>query len=337
MDTSRTGQLSEASHVEAVQRWRLHHAVWGDGFDLDLYLRREEALKEADFCRSGHRLWLLRDGDGSVLASCETYAAPLLATTANGGVTQVRMETVASVLVEPRLRLQGYARGLMAALGERLRFDGVAAATLYSDVGAQLYRRAGYFLHPAREGIREVAAEAWPAQVEAVGLGDVADLLAGERERLEAELAHADAPAVAEVPLPERIAWFALRAHYRAWARGQQASEIVGARGPDGGFALWAATAAHPTVHVLVWRPASESDARLLAQAACAEAAEARLRHVVWWDVDRDTGLDPYRTPLRRPPGVVVSDRTTALPMLAWWGQPPMPLVWAGIEHFGWA
>ena len=73
------------------------------------------------------------------------------------------------------------------------------------------------------------------------------------------------------------------------------------------------------------------------AQAACAEAAEARLRTVVWWDVDRDTGLDPYRTPLRRPPGVVAGDRGTALPMLAWWGQPPMPLVWAGIEHFGWA
>ncbi len=330
-------ELVQADRTQCIQRWRVHHQVWGDGFELPLYLRREEALLDADFCKSAHRMWLLRDGHGEVLASCETYLGHMLALRLDGTVQPVRMETIASVLVEPGLRGQGHAARLMAKVDARLRFEGVRAATLYSDVGPQLYRRVGYMLHPARESIRQVAGEVWPTAARELGLGDVADVLNDEAEHVQGWLLSGAMPAVAEVATADRIAWFQLRTQYRAWARGQQPAQVVGAVGPDGGFVLWTADAAEPDVHVLVWRPRSPADARILADAATAHAAELGLRQVIWWDADRDTGFDPFRQEAWQPTGARTREREKALPMLAWLGEGNYPMLWLGIERFGWA
>lgn len=330
-------ELVQASAAECAERCRLHHSVWGDGFDLSLYLKREEALQEADFCRASHRMWLLRDGHGEPLASCETYTGHMMAMRPNGAVVRVPMETVASVVVDPRLRNLGHAGRLMQALGERLQFEGVMAATLYSDIGPQPYRKAGYLLHAARESVRTVTGAGWPTEARELGIGDVADVLREEAVSTEGWLMGAVAPAVGEVATPERIAWFHLRTQFRAWARGQAAPQVVGAVGPDGGFMLWTADAPESVVHSLVWRPQSELDARVLADAACAHAAELGLRQVIWWDADRDTGLDPYRRAGLQPPEALARDRDKGLPMLSWMGGGFFPLIWMGIERFGWA
>jgi hypothetical protein len=75
----------------------------------------------------------------------------------------------------------------------------------------------------------------------------------------------------------------------------------------------------------------------VLADAACAHAAELGLRQVIWWDADRDTGLDPYRRAGLQPPEALARDRDKGLPMLSWMGGGFFPLIWMGIERFGWA
>lgn len=330
-------ELVQADRLQMAQRWRLHHDAWGEGFEETLYLKREEALLDADFCRACHRMWLLQADDGQVLASAETYRGHMSALQRNGAVAALKMETVASVVVDPRLRNQGHALRLMTELNARLHFEGVHAVTLYSDVGPALYRKAGYLLHPARESVRTVAGEAWPEGLQELGIGDVADVLKDEADHVQGWLLSGAMPAVAEVPTADRIAWFQVRSQYRAWARGQTPPQVVGAVGPDGGHVLWTADARDPVVHVLVWRPRTPREARVLADAAAAHAAELGLQQVVWWDADRDTGLDPYRVPERQPTGAVPRPRESSLPMLAWLGEGQFPMLWMGIERFGWA
>ena len=175
-----------------------------------------------------------------------------------------------------------------------------------------------------------------------VGLGAVADLLKEEARFVHGRLAMTSAPTVVEVPTPDEVAWFHTRSRFRAFARGQEPSPNVGARAIDGGYMLWTADAPERALHVLLWRPKSADDARRLAQAACAEAAEQGLTQVMWWDADRDTGLDPFRAPELQPPNAVATVRESSLPMLAWFTPPegevqrPFPLLWSAIERFGW-
>ncbi len=331
-------QLVQASHVEMAQRWRHHYHAWGSGIPLELYLRREEALNDGELCRKAMRMWLLKNDCDEILASCETYAARIWYGQAEGDLNGLKLETVASVLVEPRLRGQGYAGELLKQLSERLKFEEVAGVALYSDVGPGLYRRAGSFLHPARESIRVVTGEPWPDAADEITLAHVADLLKEETRHVHPRLAMTSVPSIVEVPTAERIEWFNVRSQFRAWSRGQQPPVVVGARGPDGGYVLWTADAPEAALHALVWRPRSPADAAVLAQAALAQAGEQDLQKVIWWDADRDTGLDPFRAPELQPPGAMARDRESSLPMLAWLDDSrPFPLVWAGIERFGWS
>lgn len=336
---TQTFALVQATPKQRAQRWRLHHQAWGDGFAMDDYLRREQTLATDDFLRDVLRMWLLVDTEGEPVASCETYGCQLWAADAEGRTERVKCQTIASVLVAPQLRQQGHATQLLRRLGAELRFEGNSALTLYSDVGPQIYRRLGYLLHPARESVLRVdPTDRWPLRATELGMADVADLLHQQAERTPSWLGVTTAPAVAEAPRAERIEWFHLRARARAWARQQPEPQVIGAQGPDGGWVLWTSDAAETVLHVLLWRPESALDARTLTQAAAAQAVREGLTHVVWWDADRDTGLDPWHEPNRRPLGTVDRTRDKGLPMIAWLdAERPMPLIWMGIERFGWA
>lgn len=330
--------LVKADAAQRALRWQLHHQAWGDGFELPLYLRREAALAENEAIAAGLTAWLLVDAAGDVLASCETYASEAWTVGSEGHVHREPMQTVASVLVEPRLRGRGYAMALMQQLRDVQRAAGLAVSTLYSDVGPQLYRRSGYMLHPAVESWRQVDATAsWPSGTAPLGLGDVADLLATDGAQLPAWLGGSTAPAVAEVPRVDRVVWFNVRSQYRAWARGQTPPTAVGAAADEAGWCLWTSDAAEPLLHVLLWRPFGADGARRLTEACLAHAAQLGLREVVWWDADRDTGLDPYRRPLLQPNGTQRRSRVSSLPMLAWHdADRGFPLVWMAIERLGW-
>src|SRR5690606_31998761 len=61
---------------------------------------------------------------------------------------------VASVFTEERLRGRGHAAAMMRALCARLEADaGAQAAILFSEVGATLYRRAGFAPRPCHDRI----------------------------------------------------------------------------------------------------------------------------------------------------------------------------------------
>ena len=185
--------------------------------------------------------------------------------------------------------------------------------------------------------VSAVAGEPWPKTADEIALAQVADLLKEETRFVQARLAMTSAPAILEIPTAERVAWFSERSQFRAWARGQQTPVVLGARGPDGGYMLWTSDASEPVLHALVWRPRSPEDAAVLAQAAMAQAIDQELQRVIWWDADRDTGLDPFRAADLQPPNAMARERESSLPMLAWFDAArPFPLVWGGIERFGW-
>ena len=331
-------RVVRANPAQQAKRWRFHHHTWGDGFDLTLYLRRESALCESEYCRSSLAMWLLVGERDEVLASCESYASQAWVVDADGKLTREPMHTLASVVVEPALRNQGYATKLLDLVLKDLRVAGGSLTTLFSDVGPQLYRRSGHLLHPARESVVRVEAAAkWPSAVNEIGIGDVADLLGPEADRQAAWLGASSVPAFAEIATVERATWFHTRSQYRAWARGQTPHPVVGAACAAGGFCLWTSDAAESVLHILLWRPHSGDGARRLTRAAVAHAAEVGLEQVVWWDADRDTGLDPFHRAPLQPEGAEPRERQGGLPMVAWLDSSrPMPLVWMGIDRLGW-
>ena len=333
-----TAHLTLATPAEQAARWQIHFAAWGIGFDHGLFLRREAALAETPYGHHQVRQWLWRADDGRVLASCETYGSAAWYVDPVGWLSREPLQSVASVLVAPELRNQGYAAAMMPALVRQLRAEGTTLSTLYSDVGPNLYRRSGYMLHQSRESFVTVAgAPTWLDATDRLDLSDLADVLAQQDDLASAWLGASAAPAVVEVAAVDRVAWFATRSRYRAWARGQSPNAVVGASCGNDGVCLWTADSAEPVLHVLLWRPRDGSGADRLTQAALAHAATLGLAQVVWWDADRDTGLDPYRRPPLQPSGITSRDRSTGLPMLAWLtpGR-QMPMVWQGIERLGW-
>ncbi len=334
--TGTGAQLVLATPAQQAERWTHHFAQWGAGYERSLFLRREAALAESQFGRAHLKLWLWVDDAGQVLASCETYAGNAWYCDDVGRTSIEPLQAIASVLVVPELRGQGHAAAMMAALSVELHALGTTVSTLFSDVGPNPYRKAGYLLHPARETVLAVQGSgAMPAGAVELGLGDLADVLDRDREELGAWVGGSTAPALAEIVQVDRVAWFATRARYRAWARGTEPSPVVGVAVGDS-FCLWCADAADPVLYMLAWRPRSPADAQAMVQAALAHAAELGLRQVVFWDADRDTGLDPWRRAAVQPHGIARA-RETGLPMLAWLQKGrPMPLVWMGIERYAW-
>lgn len=331
-------RLVQASPIDQARRWAAHFHAWGTGYDQPLFIRREAALAESAYGHAHLKMWLWVDADGNVLSSCETYASQAWYCDDKGRLSIEPIQSIASVLTVPELRNQGHAAAMMTALVGELRALGTTASTLYSDVGPNIYRRAGYMLHPARESVVPVDPDAvHPNGCEELGIGDVADLLQRDNDQQSAWLGGSAAPGIAEILTADRVAWFQTRARYRAWARGQSPNPVVGAACGNDGFCLWSADSAEPVLYLLAWRPRDAAGAEKLTQAACAHARELGLTHVIAWDADRDTGLDPYRRPLLQPRHGLACERDSSLPMLAWMTKGrPMPLVWQGIERHGW-
>jgi GNAT superfamily N-acetyltransferase len=132
-------ELELASDEEKGARDGLTFAAWGGGLTLPQFLEREVRLREQAWARQRMQTWLLKEG-ARVLASCETFR--------NDSYLDGRAGhswSIASVFTEEALRGKGHALELMRRLRERLRPEpGAQACVLFSEVGPQLYERAGY-------------------------------------------------------------------------------------------------------------------------------------------------------------------------------------------------
>src|SRR5690348_7346079 len=126
-------RLSIATLEEQRQRDHLTHDAWGEKLTAEQFVVREERLRAHAWPRADLTTWFLRDDDGAVLASCETYR---MRSFLDGGAGE--SHGIASVYTEPRLRGRGYATQLMDLVLARVRDERPAAHAmlLFSDVGA---------------------------------------------------------------------------------------------------------------------------------------------------------------------------------------------------------
>lgn len=154
--------LFVATDEDKVARDRLTHDAWGAKLSVEQYLEREARLRAHPWTRAGMTTWLLREGGaggaggagGRVVASCESFRSP---STLDGRAGT--SFAIASVYTEPSLRGKGYAGVLMRRVAEALaRQPSAHAVTLYSDVGAALYERAGYVAVPAFDRVLAASA-----------------------------------------------------------------------------------------------------------------------------------------------------------------------------------
>lgn len=138
---------------------RLTHEAWGQRLTEEEFAKREVRLRSQRWAREAMTTWVLRGEGGRPVASCETLRMEsFLEDPARPGVRSLGSTyAVASVFVPPELRGRGYATEMMKHLVERLRREDPAAhaSILYSDVGEELYRRAGYVARPAWDRVFE--------------------------------------------------------------------------------------------------------------------------------------------------------------------------------------
>jgi hypothetical protein len=163
-------RLVLATEAQKEARDLLTVESWGQGLSTDEYLRRERRLRALAVPRLDMRCWLLVDGRGHVLSSCETLTFPSLLRV-DAAESWGHSFGVASVFTEGPLRGRGYATRALDLLCETLlREPSAHAAVLYSDVGAAQYARSGFVARPAYDWRWPPAAAG--AESEAAFFGD---------------------------------------------------------------------------------------------------------------------------------------------------------------------
>lgn len=270
----------------------LTYTNWGAPLTLQQYLKRERRLRALPFS-SGHRYWVLRDGEAP-LASCESYAVPLVLGPPRAARRGV-VHGIASVFVEAKLRGHRYASTLLSRVHEQLAREGVLGCYLMSEIGPSLYARLGYLARPlrlCRYAAADLGVERLPAPL------PFSWLAAAELPALLAERYRPPRPALSIETTPAQLGWHLARSRYYAQELGRLPSPHVGARCHDA-FALWQASYPKNLLRVLMLypgerlaRPGAPIDprgpeleaVRHVLHAARFAAAELRLTHVEVWE-----------------------------------------------------
>ncbi|HEX9103965.1 MAG TPA: GNAT family N-acetyltransferase, partial [Polyangia bacterium] len=284
-------------------------ASWGGGLALEQYLAREERLCAHPWAKETMTSWLWRAGDGTVLASCESYRMC-------SAVDGERGETwgVASVYTEPAQRRRGHARAMMDALVARARAEGAQASTLFSDVGLPIYEASGYVGRPA-EDLVFPPAPGDPARA----IDRFVDTV-GELEP------YVDDFAV--WPTPAQLDWHLERARTYAALLGRAPLPTIGARAGEG-VAYWAADWQHDRLLVL-WLDAGRAhEAEALVRAARNVAAAAQLHEVRLW-------AQPWPFPGRADLGGDRVRRVGSVPMIAPLSPSVRAEMWTQIPRAVW-
>lgn len=153
-------RLEVATAAEQRARDALTASVWAGGLTAPQFLEREQRLRAHPWAQQALTTFLWRDADGRVLASCESFLDA-----AQVGTRRGTASTIASVFTEPALRGRGAASALLRAVIEQLRArEDCLAVTLYSEIGAALYQRLGFWGVPAFDTFFDAAADA-PSEV----------------------------------------------------------------------------------------------------------------------------------------------------------------------------
>ena len=298
--TSPTLICTEATAAEKRARDVLAHEAWGDRLSVAEFVEREARLRATPFATRAMRTWLLveaGDLERRALASLETYEVGCALDGRAG-----RAFEIASVFTERALRGRGHATALVDAMARALAAPDALALTLYSDVGAAIYERAGFGARPAHDWTLAARRGEAPGVERLSGDAAVAAVLASRPV----------AGAFAIAPTVDQIGWH--RAREEAYAA------LLGAPGAGhgvlrcrGGDALLAGDLKAGHLRVLGWWADDAAAARALAAAAADDAARAGLTDVVAWVARDDEGA--LAAGLAEA-GAVRTPREGSLPML---------------------
>lgn len=121
------------------------HALWGEGMTLDDYIAFVRAQMESPWGRENFRYLVWREGT-LILSSLKLYRLH-----ARCGSRHVILGGIGAVYTPWAQRGQGHARAMLAAVLERLQAEGAHGALLFSDIGAEYYRRLGFRPVPSHE------------------------------------------------------------------------------------------------------------------------------------------------------------------------------------------
>jgi GNAT superfamily N-acetyltransferase len=311
----RAMHLEIASLDEQRQRDQKTQDAWGGKLTPAQFLAREERLRTHAWARRAMTTWFLRDDDGTLLASCETYR---MRSFLDGDGSD--SFGIASVFTEPALRGRGHATRLMDLVIERVRHDSPAAHAmlLFSDVGAAIYERSGYRTRPADDLLFPPAPGALAA-----------DALLDETEAL-AAFSTLEPPLEPFViwPARDQLDWHLERARTYAALLGRPLLPHAGARIGDS-VIVWAADWKHDRLQVLLLASSRGHEAEALVRAARRCAAAADLNEVRLW-------AEPWDFVGRDDLGGDRVARRDSLPMLAPLLPSLRPEMWRRIPRAVW-
>ena len=122
-------KLCQASTIEKEERDRITYSGWGQKLSLEQYLSREKQLRAMSWGGYSIEMWLLKDEQGSILSSCETYP-----------VSGEEVIGIGSVFTEEHERGRGFATRLLMDLGQHYSEEGscTQALILFSEVGEKI-------------------------------------------------------------------------------------------------------------------------------------------------------------------------------------------------------
>ncbi|MFZ5440825.1 MAG: GNAT family N-acetyltransferase [Myxococcota bacterium] len=251
--------------TEAQKRARdlVTFSTWGGGLTQAQFLTRELELRAHPWAARTMSTWLWCADDETVLASCESFVDA-----ASVGARAGTAAVIASVFTEPQLRGKGHAAAMLRAVLERL--SSCLAVTLFSEIGAGLYQRLGFWSVPAFDTWFDAAAET-PAVEWLEGALPPPVHPAGDDATLRLGLA------------ADRLDWQLCRERFYARALGRTPLEVHGAR-VGASTITWTAYWKTNELHVLSLDARDEAALPLLISAARNAAHRAGLPLVRVWE-----------------------------------------------------
>lgn len=302
-------RLVEATDSDKRARDLLTASAWGQQLTTEQFLGREAGLRAHPFAKQHMRTWLWVDGR-VVLSSCETFEVPARRAQRSG-----RAFVIASVFTEPSLRGKGHAVRLVEAVCARLQANPDAlAVTLFSEVGAGLYERAGFVAQPSWDVMLPLETSVLPLVTSGVTQGAAVE-------------APPPVPADGDVQLAltaEQCDWQVERE--RLYARALKRPAVKAHLLRQGGSALAVAASFQANeLHVLWYRFDKPADVGPLLAAAADHGRASGLKALRLWET----------TPIPLPAGAARVARTEELPMLR--ALDGGPARWSFIERGSWA
>lgn len=266
MDLVRASEALERARDAAT--W----AAWGGALPLGAYLALVERLRNHPWPRRSMATWVLRDGAGTPVASCQAYRMD-----SRHRGTPGHAYGLGSVFTDPPHRGRGFATLLLDRLAERLALEdpSAQACLLFAEDGTSPYLGAGFRERAARSR-SFVSRPGDPAAV-VDGLIPEEDLPAAATE-----LSWPEGPFSLRAS-PAQVDWQVERERILLEVAGRPAPPTRGARAGRG-LALWTADPHSGALAFLAFQAEVAAEAEALVEAARRTAAACALSRALLWD-----------------------------------------------------